>query len=91
MNTINYEISEKNYNQRIYRYLSKKSESTITITTEHYNERNEVCGRDKCVIHFLKGDKKVEANINTNKNIVIILPSDEDKKLINKLERLSKN
>ena len=89
MTNLSYEISKKDYNEKIRPYFTKKSESTIEVTTQGLNKKNQMITISSYITHFLKDNLKVEASLNANKNIILELPSDKDKNIINKLEKLT--
>lgn len=86
---LNYTISEKNYDKKIYSYLKKFANAMKSGINEFYNLNGEVITKERWVTHYLYNDTEVNACLDRSNNMVVLLQSCKDKTLINKLEKLA--
>lgn len=86
-----YIISEKKFDNKIAPYLRKLSKVMKSTLNEFYDLDNKVETKERTVTYYLYNNTEVIASLDKdNSNMLINVPSTLPKKLINKLERLTK-
>jgi hypothetical protein len=87
--SLSYIISEKDYDKKIYPCLRKLAEVMRAKINEFYDFDEKVQTKERNITHYLYDGTKVNANLDKNHNMTILLLACKNEKLINKLEKLT--